>query len=242
MVSVKTVLDLINFISNKETAGNTMKIDEFNTLCKGVNVDIFKQCYGLPEEYRPGQPMPRMAYEITKKLMDDLHFLKVRTGVEVSPMILDQYGRADIPSNYLHLSSALYNEVVSNECNEFVIKPRDIELLTDAQRGNRLSNSITMPTKQDPCMAMFNTYFEFYPKDLREVEMTYLRMPAIPIYGYTIDEETDEYVYDPNTSQDFEFPEDKLMDIVRITLSYIQINLQNFQITSYIEAAKEEGI
>lgn len=241
MVSVKLVLDLVNFISNKETAGNTMKIDEYNTLIQGVNIDLLTLRYGIPAQYRPGQPMPQQSYEITKKMMDDMHFLKVRMGVDTSPLVINQWGRATIPTDYFHLSSARHNRITTNECEDVAIIPTDIELLSDAQIGDRLGNSITMPTMEDPCMTVYNTYFQFYPKEIRKVELTYLRYPRTPVYGYTIDEDTDEYVYDPTTSQDFEFPADCLIDIVRIVTSYVGINLKEPEVIQYVEQVKDEG-
>ena len=169
MVRVDKVLKLVNFITNKETSGNTMKIDQFNTVIEGVNIDLLKQRYGLPEEYKAGQPLPTMSYEVTKKIMDDLSILKVRMGVDTPPLMLDNFGRADIPSDYLHLSSARFNHVIDNQCTFKKVKPRDIELLNDAQIGDRLSNSIKMPTYKDPCMAIFSGYFQFYPADLKRV-------------------------------------------------------------------------
>ena len=244
MVSVESVLKLVLFISNKETAGNTMKIDEFNTIINAVNIDYLKQRYGLPEEYTPAQPMPKMGYEITKKLLDDMRQLKVRMGIDEPFLQVGSYGRSDIPSNFLHLSSARYNEITTNSCDtsEVVIKPRDIELLTDAQIGDRVSNSVTMPTKKNPCMAVYSTYFQFYPYNLSLVELTYLRFPLTPIYGYTINEDTDEYIYDSSTSQDFEFPADCLTDIVRLTLGYVQINLKELQVIQYNEMQKDKGV
>lgn len=241
MVSVKLVLDLVNFISNKETAGNTMKIDEYNTLIKAVNIDMLNLRYGIPAQYRPGQPLPQQSYEVTKKMIDDLRYLEVRTGVETNPIVIDQWGRSNIPSDYLHLSSARHNRVVNNNCDTKDVVPTDIELLTDAQIGDRLGNSITMPTLEDPCMVIYSTYFQFYPKELRMVELTYLRFPDTPYYAYTIDEETDEYIYDATHSVDFEFPDDCLIDIVRFVASYVGINLKESVVIQYVEQIKDEG-
>ena len=241
MVSVKLVLDLVNFISNKETSGNTMKIDEYNTLIKGVNIDMLNLRYGVPEQYRAGQPLPQMSYEVTKKMIDDLRYLKVRTGVDVNPITIDQWGRCPIPADYLHLSSATHNRVINNNCEIKDIEPADIELLSDAQIAPRRQNSVTKPTLIDPCMAIFSTYFQFYPRELRNVELTYLRFPNTPYYAYTIDEDTDEYIYDAVNSVNFEFPDDCLIDIVRFVASYVGINLKETAVIQYVEQVKNEG-
>jgi len=145
MVRVDDVYNLVRFVTNKDLSGNTMNVEEFNDLAKMVNLDIFKEKYGLPEEYQFGQPLPRRSYEVTKKIIDDMRHLKVRTGVDVSPLSIDQWGRAVIPTNYLHLSSATYNYVTTNECTEKNVIPKDIELLPDGQIADRTGNSITIP-------------------------------------------------------------------------------------------------
>ena len=241
MVRVDTVLKLVNFITNKETAGNTMKIDQYNTVIEAVNIDLLKQRYGLPEEYRAGQPMPTMSYEITKKIMDDMSQLKVRMGVDTPALTVNSFGRGTIPTNYLHLSSAKYVQVTDNQCENKKIKHRDIELLTDAQIAERLSNSIKMPTKKNPCMAQYGTYWQFYPSDLKKVHLTYLRLPNTPYYAYTIDEETDEYIFDETNSVNFEYPADCLTDIVRLVLTYVNRNLKELQDANFNELLKQQG-
>ena len=91
-------------------------------------------------------------------------------------------------------------------------------------------------------MAIFSGYFQFYPADLKRVELTYLRLPKTPYYAYTIDEETDEYIFTETGTQHFEFPADRLTDIVRMILSYVNINLKEFQVVQYAEAVKEKGV
>ena len=243
MVRVDTVLELVNFISNKEQSGNTMKIPQYNLIIELVNIDILKKTYGLPEEYQPGQPLPRVSYEITKKIMDDLKHLKVRMGVDVPVLTLNQYGRADIPTDYLHLSSARYRYFTKNKCGNAVEKTNDIELLTDAQIGDRLGNSITMPTKKHPCMAIYSNYFQFYPEDLKQVELTYLRLPRTPYYNATLVSGANEDYYDfsETGSQHFEYPTDTLSDIVMKILSYIGINIREQQVTQYAEMKSEKG-
>lgn len=243
MVRVDTVLDLVNFISNKEQSGLTMKIDQYNLIIEAVNIDLLKKFYGLPEEYQAGQPLPRMSYEITKKIMDDLRHLKVRMGVDTPALLLDSNGRADIPQDYLHLSSATYNQVYGIECSDSELKVREIELLTDAQIGNRLSNSIKKPTKKDPCMSMYSTYFQFYPRDLGMVNLTYLRLPKTPVYAVTfVESDTEDYaLFDEVNSQHFEYPPDTLTDIVVKILSYVGVNLDKPQVTQYAEMKDEKG-
>lgn len=242
MVRVNKIWDFLNFVTNKDQAGNTISLPEFNQLLPAVNIDFFKQRYGLPEQYSPGQPLPQMSYEVTQKITDDLRAFKVRMGIDTQAMIVDNQGQAPIPSNYVHFSSARYNMIKDNVCGTVQMKPRTIEHLTDAQLGDRLGNSIKKPTFRDPVFATFSTYFQFYPKNLRQVEFTYLRMPATPVYGYIADNNTDTDVYNEATSTHFEYPEDCFNDIVRLCLSYIGMNLRANDIIQYAEMQKAKGV
>lgn len=239
MVRIDTVYELVKFITNKELSGNTMTIEQFNRLCEMVNIDILKERYGLPQQYQPGQPMPQMTYEATQKLMDDLRHLKVRTGVDVPAISIDQWGRAIIPSNYLHLSSARFNRVVNNDCENSTYKPTAIELLTDAQIADRTGNSVTMPTEKHPCMAIFNNYFQFYPISVKRVELTYLRLPLTPLYNSEI--VNDEEIYVEVGSIHFEYPQDLLSTIVKKILSYVNVNLEKFEVVNYAEMKDKQG-
>ena len=242
MVNVNKVWEALNFLLNKEQEGNTITPAEINILFPMVNVDFFKQRYGLPEEYKPGQPLPKMSYEVTQKITDDLRAFKVRMGTDVAAMQLDSLGRAPIPSNYIHFSSVRYNMLATNTCDASTFKPRSIEHLSDAQVGDRLGNSIKMPTARNPVFVTYATYFQFYPKDLRNIEFTYLKMPATPVYGFTEDDTTDEITYSATASTHFEYPEDCFMDIVRMCASYAGMNLEDDRMVQFAEMQKTKGV
>ena len=241
MVNVNDVLKFVNFVTNKETDGNTMTAEQYNTLLKSVNMDFFKYRYGLPERYQAGQPLPPISWEVTQKITDALRAFKVRTGVDIAAVTLDNLGRWTIPSNYVHYSSIGRVDVTSVACDEFDEDVHDIEVLSDAQVNGRLANSITKPTAIDPCCVFYNSYIQFYPKNISGVTITYLRMPVTPVYGYTLDV-NDEQIYNPATSVHFEYPEDCFTDIARMVLSYNGINLREQDVIQYAEMQKIKGV
>jgi len=242
MVRVNQILDAVNFLANKEQEGNTIDIPEFNIVIKMVNISFFTQRYGLPQGYQPGQPMPKMYYELTQKITDDMKGLKVRMGIEVPALMLDAKGRASIPSDYVHFSSANHNMIINNTCGDLQTQLRPIEELTDAQRGDRISDSNKMPTLKDATFTIYNTYFQFDPIGLRNVEFTYLRMPKTPFYASIPDEDTDEDVFTETGSVHFEYPEDCFNEIVDMCTGYIGLNLRSPDLMGYSENKKEKGV
>jgi len=238
MIRIDTVYRLVKALSNKDLAGNTMNIEKFNDFVYLAMYDVIKTNYGLPEEYQPGMPMPRISYEITQKIMDDLAFLKVRMGVDTSPITVDEYGRATKPKDYLHMSSASYN-VITKDGKTI---PYDFEILTDAEINSRRSCSITMPTKRNPIMGVYSNYFQFYPVDAnyKNVELTYLRQPKTPKYVADVDE-FDNEVFNETNSVHIELPTDNLHNIVRQVLGYIGIPLKESHLIEYSERLKTTG-
>lgn len=243
----------INYITNKEQSGNTIPPDTYNLLLKTANIDVFRVKYGLPQEYKGGA-LPIQAYESIQLITDALSPFKVVMG-EDNPLLINEDGKAKIPNDYVHYSSLIYKQYVYNsgkyvidECgNEVFIqekskyKYRNIEVLKDAEVGDYLSNSLKYPTKENPVCCFYNDYIQFYPKDLHNVIFVYLRLPVTPYYYYEIlDDYT--YKYIPEKSIELEWREDMHLDIARIILGYIGINLRENDLYQYVEAQKIKGV
>lgn len=242
MIKVNEIYDLVSYTVNKDQQGNNLSASEYNTILKAVNIGFFKQRYGLPEEYQAGAPLPKMSYEITQKIIDDLRAFKVRMGIDTAALILDRQGRANIPSDYVHFSSAGYKQIKDNVCGSVDFKMRNIEHLSDAQVNERLGNSLKKPTLKNPCFTTYSTYFQFFPANLRNIDFTYLRMPVTPVYRVIFDNQTDREIYDPSTSVHFEYPEDCFEDIARLVCAYVGINLRAVDVIQFNEMKKQQGV
>ncbi len=230
MVRIDLVYRIVRALSNKDLAGNTLNIQQFNDFAYLANYDVIKTKYGLPEEYQPGQPMPRVSYEITQKITDDLSFLKKRLGIDATPINIDKFGRADLPTDYFHLSSCFY-------------QGRKVSQLTEMEVSDRRACTITQPTDRDPVMSIYSNYFQFYPQNLNgaNMELVYLRKPKDPIYNSTLDPDTDEEIFDETNSVHFELPDDCLHDLVRQILGYVGVPLKDEVLIQYSERMKQTG-
>jgi hypothetical protein len=235
MISVKEIWDFVEYITNKENEGNTTTPDQRKLVLKAANIDVAKRKYGLPEEYQPGMPLPKMGYEQTQKMIDDMHQFKYTMGRDGVVMHVDSEGRADIPSDYLHFVSGHVIENIGN-----IVKYNSVEHLSSAQAADRIGDSIKYPTIRDPIFETKNTYFQWYPKDVGQVLFTYIRLPQTPYYAYTVNEE-DIQEYDPINSVHFEYPDDMFMDIVSVILGYVAPQMRDETIMGYSERRKELG-
>jgi hypothetical protein len=187
-MNLNELYSYISFIANKEQSGSTFSPQEYNTNLRAINLDWFRNKYGLPEEYMPGRPIPKEAWEITQKITDDLHKFKVAMGINgVPPMYVNQYGVASIPSDYVHCSSWMYR-IITNDGNCSYTKDYSAgEVIRDNQIPDRLSDANKMPTKYNPVCVFYSDFIQFYPEDLGSVNFTYLRFPLTPVYDYYID-------------------------------------------------------
>lgn len=227
-MTIEDIRLFVNFQLNKHQTGDTLSPGEYNTCLKFVNLEYFKTKYGLPEEYQPGRPLPRQAFEVTQQIMDELGHLKVWKGGPKSPaMLIDINGVAQIPLDYIHCSSIRTND------------GRMIEILRDDELGDRITNPIKKPTSKYPVVAFFDTFIQFYPKDLGFCNFTYLRMPATPIWAYTI--VNDEPVYDPLNSVELEWPSIAHTDIANAVLKYASLNLREYNMYQSSQIRKEQG-
>jgi len=231
----------INFIADKEVSGQTMTPEQFNLNLKAVNLEMLKLKIGLPEEYQPGMPLPKQALEITQKITEDIRPFKVWYGGPDYPQLpIDSYGRSTFPSDYAYPSSIRHKRYTNTGCSAYDKEYNSLEILFDDQIGDRLANSIKMPTVKDPVCVFYSDYIQFYPTTLTSVDFTYIRKPVTPIFGYTLVDDVP--VYNAATSTELEWDEILHVDIARMILSKVGINLKDAEIWQYSETKLQKGI
>ena len=254
-MNLQRLYEFINLKTNKNQSGNTLNPDRFNVALDAVNIDYFKLKYGLPEEYVPGRSLPKQYWESTTKNTDDLSIHKVLLGGSLSvPLQVDNKGYAEKPSDYVHVSSMAFNKPVTYG-NRTLQEPRTIELLTDDQWTPRLQNSITKPNYDYPIARIIGNKIQFEPKDIKNVEFAYLRMPKTPFYDYIIENDAVVYlpeggVHDgsvlaagtPSRTVELDWSVDNHTDIAEMIINYVSTNLRESFLYQTSQARKQNGI
>lgn len=220
--------NLINFWANKDQNGRSFTLDDYNIALKAVDIEFLKVKFGLPEQYRPGMPLSGQAWEITQKISDDLRHLKVNMGGKTQPlMVVDKYGFADVPTNYIHVSSIRYDSAINNaDCEVSEETSTTVEVLRDADFDVRLTSSIKVPFSKYPFCRFQDTYIEFRPKDMRFVNFSYLRLPTPAVLSATYDANNN-LEYDAATSTQLDWPDDTHTDIFNLLYSWLCRNLKD---------------
>lgn len=247
MVDVDVLYRFIRYIIKKESTGH-LSPDEYNRLLPRGVEDFFNYEYGLPQDYKPGKPLPDVAWEITQKISDDLRPLK--TIIENHPVTTGaRSGEAAIPSDYVHYASHVYWQRDGTCSNENPC-PRRIEIFPEDIFWDRVCHPNKAPTLKKPIGVYYADHIKLFPNTMDVIQLVYLRYPKTPFRDYTIVSDDDVYadnaggvaVQAGGPTQQIELPEIITNQIARIILSYIGINLREQMLLQYAEMIKAKGI
>lgn len=237
MINVNEVKIFIDFIANKEQSGTAYTITQLNNAFQAANIDLFKLRYGLPEDYVQGMPLSKMAYENTQKIKDDLRVFK-----EITTIAVDQYGIMILPSNYVHKTAIQYLKVTNQkDCDAPpLVSPKEVEIIDDDKWSERIGSTIKKPTLNFPVCNFLKDSIRFEPKNLGEVELSYLRTPIMPVWGYTFVDGVE--TYNATTSINIEWNEILFTDFAKLVLNYLSINLKDQELNKAMAEYKSRGV
>lgn len=232
-MTLMEIFSLIKYIVNKDFSGNIITPDTFKDLIKVVNIDLFRHKYGLPEEYQPGRPVPNEYADVTLKNTDDLKRFKV--SLPNTPVT---NGILPYPTDYAHRDTLSYN--FSKTINGVAtVLPKPVEVLKEAEFSSRNGNYTKRPTTTTPIGVVRSDGIHVRPITILAVDFSYYRFPATPVFNYQLN---DGYItYLPSTSIEYEWPEDEIMTLTKMILSYIGINLREDSVINYAELKLKQG-
>lgn len=234
------------FVIKKSQSGGNPKPSEFNLALERAYMQFIMSRYGNQEEYQPGRPVPRIAWQQSQKISDDLRFLLTRRDIPVPVTgkmpIPDGTGNdlnGDPLDKYLHHSSLRFNfsDTVNDEPRTREVK---IDVLTDAEFSNATESAIVNGTRRFPVCAYYDTFIQFEPKDLQKVIFTYLRIPVTPVWAFTV--ENGRPIYDPANSVDIEAPDQVINEIAFNLLAFMGLSIREQFIFQASKQYVAEGV
>ena len=238
MSDVNDIKNFVDFLINKEQSGNSYTPDQFNLLLQRANLDLYKETYGLPEDYQIGAPFPRMGWQMTQKITDEM-----QAFLEEKEIPVDTNGIMQLPSDYINKDALWYRFTIQNKKGETEEKFARVEIVDSQQWADRSCHSIDVPSKRYPiCRYKGGNEIQFLPKNLQRVVLSYFRAPIQPFWAFTIDPTTEQPVYDPANSIQPDWGVETHNDLVRLILSYVGLNLSDQQIIGYAETIKQKGV
>tara|TARA_R110002020_G_scaffold33491_3_gene101937 strand:- start:25183 stop:25953 length:771 start_codon:yes stop_codon:yes gene_type:complete len=254
-INIDEMYRFVQFVANKEQSG-FIKPTEFNLAVDRAQMQLFMERYNNPAEYQPGRAIPRVAYQQTQKISDDLRMFIKRVML---PINAD--GMMNYPDDYIHFSKATYRylseidlddgsanagcvgcstAVVGQSSTSTIEKTVGVKPVDDGELNKLLSSSIVAPTLDYPILAFFEDGIQYYPKDLSSVELTYLHRPIVPNWASTI--VNDRPIYNPGASTDLEWAEQVFNEIAIRILAFVGVNLRESELAQYSEGKRQTGI
>jgi hypothetical protein len=233
-VSINEIFEWVNFISDKKGSGS-ISPDEFNLACNVVSRELFNVKAGLPEEYQVGAPYARQQYQVSQKITDDIrNFVKDTT-------ISKANGYFAYPADYAAFSSLRYSYTLNSpDCGgDPISTKRLVEVVTDAEKSIREEDGILYPTLEYPIAVYKEPGIQVLPKEITQVLLTYLRFPVVPVFGYTVSQ--DEYVYNPTTSTQVDFPATLHPEFAVRICKYLAINIREDELYAMVEQRLAKG-
>ena len=232
-MDIDKVYSFVKFLADKDQQGNFTPKEFNESIDRALNEWVMKRYNNL----KLVQP-DKNGWQQNQKVTDDLRFLLVRNAVSnVTPT-----GRLDLPSDYLHLSSVVYNYKYS-ENGSTVVDPKSVNIVKDNEiasfRGSNIYGK-RIKAKKYVIAAFYKDHLQFYPENINVVDLTYLRKPVAPLWAFTL--QNGRPVYDSVNSVDLEAPDEAVNEICMMCASYLSINLRDVEFTQYVEMQKQQGV
>ena len=198
------IIKLVNVAVNRDFNTFAFTTDEYQTIINANSKKLFNRKLGLPEEYAPNAPIPREGVSISKKNEQDLAPFFVRTTKALATGLLDL--TSENPAYIIGVMPS-------------TVRKRGIDEVTFDELQERLGNSLTEPTLDDPIMARNSRYqFTVYPTSMTSVDVAYYKYPTDCVISITANSTTNLPEYNAGGSTELEWD-----DINKITIAYMTI-------------------
>ena len=211
MVNVNTVYKLTKKLLNDNQITDRFPIEDWEDFAELAQLDVVRRL--------------RKAYESGTIVTDNTSNLKAEKLIQVVN------GAITKPEDYLFYNAPLtrlfYKDNEGNQKSTL----RGVDLVTDAELGDRLASQFDKPTITYPILVDYQDTFNVYPEEMTSVKLTYIRKPKKPKWGF-IDVDG-EPVYDPATSVDFELPIDMTGELVYRIAELMGVNVRSADAVQY---------
>jgi hypothetical protein len=175
MIDINEVKKFVGFIAKQNGRGR-LSPEEYNMAANRVNIGLFTERIGLPNDYKPGYPVATISYGVSEKIENDLLPFKRQTDLAI-----DMDGRSDWPEGYVYHTAI--GKLITLGTGE--TRWQEATILRDQIRNTQLGSVICAPTSRYPACELFPDYIQWHPKTLAAANMIYLSFPETVVWAYT---------------------------------------------------------
>ena len=239
-MNIKDIHDIILFVLDKEQQGFTTH-EDIDMMLDSAQMVLFNQYFNNPKIPAVAQPQ---SYTQNQRVHDSLSAFKERYTFNNAAT---PGGIITLPSDFMHLLS-VYTTVYNNTLQRNVFSA--VQVIPEDELIERLESQ-EIPVSQDDPIAIMNKQnrIQLFPESAATGGVYYLRRPARPRFGYTQSGRVITYnptQYDPVTqptgSQQLEWKQSDIMNVIVIALQYIGINLSSADVVQYADVKDKEGV
>jgi hypothetical protein len=216
-ISVDTIFKDVRQQSGVSMIGGLFSPSRYNQAIQLVNLQLFN-------DYRA-------KYENGLQLADEIREFIERKGTGTAAMIdLEELNKhivaGDLPADYAYYISGGAMYTTKPDCDSDTEQHfRQFEMLEHADFEFRISSQLMYPTVDDPICCLEAGQVLVSPIGIPSCTLTYFRLPATPVWGYTIVDTL--AVYDSTTSTQFEWPDILAPEIVNRVSRLLSVANQN---------------
>ena len=146
----------------------------------------------------------------------------------------------DYDNSYAHTNSAakLCDDLSVGEASAATVP---VEEVTDTELPDRLGNAITTPTKVYPIICFYDEKINIFPNTITAgVDLLYVKKPSTPVYAEKVDNGIN--VYDSDNSDQLDFDSVYHLQIIRLIIGYVGVDIKDSVIIQAMEEIQESVI
>ena len=221
-MSVDEVYRLVRFILNKSQMGD-LTSSEFNLIAAQSEREYLSFLLGNVEGFQIGRQIPRVELGMNQPLLQKLSpFIGEPSSISVNGS-----GLAVIPPDF-EAAVAMYTSNISKI--RFVQQDAIFQWI----------RSVIDPIATNPCYLIQSNGFKLYPNNIGSVLLSYVRTPNFMRWGFTLDGNGLE-VYDPSTSQQPEWYQVDLSQVIARILRKAGVNLKDGDVVNFAQQMQIQG-
>lgn len=221
--NVDDVYKIVTYSVGKNLQQGYVSPADFNLVINQAQKQYCAYILGNFEQYQPGRPQARVEFGQNSVVRQRL--TPIIYGYNLT---IDNTGFAPYPGDYLQ-QDAMWSFYGYNRVRE-----------VQQQYFYSIYNSVIDPVASWPVYMLEADGFRFFPNNLGQAKLSYVRNPPDMIWGYTLDPNGIP-VYDPANSTQPVWGDATILEIIVRALRIIGVNLQYNDVSAYANEIKQIG-
>lgn len=222
-MTIQEIYQIVLYATAKNASQGYVSPDDFNLCINQGQQSYVAYLLGSFQQYMPGRPVARVEFGQNTIIRTRLAPIIYWYDLSVDPD-----GFSDYPGDYLQ-TDAMFSIYGYNR-------------IRAVQQDSLYSyyNSVIDPIEDNPIYILEDLGFRFFPEDIGEAKLSYVRNPPNMVWAYTLDGNGIP-VYDSANSVQPVWDDASILEIIVRALAIIGVNLQLNTVEQYSMQIKNQG-